>query len=71
MREPAPGKGLKFPDLSIRGFRGIRDLSIPRLGRVTLITGRNDAGKSSVLEALRIYAHSAAPPSHIAHSHVP
>ena len=52
---------LQLPDLSIKGYRGIRDLSIPRLGRVTLITGKNNTGKSSILEALRIYAHNAAP----------
>ena len=61
MQERPPGNGLHFPDLSIRGFRGIKDLSIPRLGRVTLITGKNNTGKSSVLEALRIHAHNAAP----------
>ncbi len=52
---------LQFPDLSIQGYRGIKDLSIPRLGRVTLITGKNNTGKSSILEALRIYTHNAAP----------
>ena len=52
---------LQLPDLSIKGYRGIRDLSIPRLGRVTLITGKNNTGKSSILEALRIYTHNAAP----------
>ena len=52
---------LHFPDLSIKGFRGIKNLTIPRLGRVTLITGRNNTGKSSILEALRLYTHNAAP----------
>ena len=52
---------LQLPNLSIKGYRGIRDLSIPRLGRVTLITGKNNTGKSSILEALRIYTHNAAP----------
>ncbi len=50
---------LHLDDLSIRGFRGIRDLHISNLGRVTLITGRNNTGKSSVLEALRLYASNA------------
>ena len=52
---------LHFPDLTIKGFRGIRDLSIAPLGRVTLITGENNAGKSSILEALRLYSQNAAP----------
>ena len=47
---------LHFPDLHIRGFRGIKDLAIPQLGRVTLIAGKNNTGKSSVLEAVRLHA---------------
>ena len=49
---------LHFPDLHIQGFRGIKELAIPRLGRVTLITGKNNTGKSSVLEAVRLHAHN-------------
>ena len=45
-----------LPDLVIRGFRGISDLAISRLGHVTLLTGRNGVGKTTVLEALRLYA---------------
>ena len=52
---------LHIPDLTIKGFRGIQELSIGSLGRVNLITGKNNTGKSSVLEALRLYAHNAAP----------
>ncbi len=47
---------LHIPNLTIRGFRGIQDLSIERLGRVTLIAGRNGVGKSTVLDAVRTYA---------------
>ena len=54
---------LQFPDLHIQGFRGIKDLEVPRLGRVTLITGKNNTGKSSVLEALRLYTQNATPPA--------
>ena len=50
---------LHFPDLTIKGYRGIRELSIPQLGRVNLITGKNNTGKSSVLEALRLHAEQA------------
>ena len=48
--------GLHLADLSIRNFRGIDRLSIRRLGRVTLLGGRNGAGKTTVLEAVRTYA---------------
>ena len=47
---------LHLPDLTIKGFRGIEDLSISRLGRVTLLTGKNSVGKTTVLEAVRTYA---------------
>ncbi len=48
--------GLHLPDLTIKGFRGIDKLSILRLGRVTLLAGKNGVGKSTVLEAVRVYA---------------
>lgn len=47
---------LHLPSLSIEGFRGIKDLSISRLGRVTLLAGRNGVGKTTVLDAVRIHA---------------
>lgn len=47
---------LHIPDLSISGFRGIEALTIDRLGRVTLLTGRNGVGKTTVLEAVRVFA---------------
>ena len=51
-----PSRPLHLPNLSIGGFRGIRALEIPRLGRVTLLAGKNGAGKTSTLEAVRLYA---------------
>ena len=48
--------GLHLPDLTIKGFRGIDELTIPRLGRVTLLVGKNGVGKTTVLDAVRIYA---------------
>ena len=48
--------GLHLPDLSIRNFRGIEELTISRLGRVTLLGGRNGVGKTTVLEAVRVHA---------------
>ena len=56
MSNESTGNRLHLPDLSITGFRGIDHLSIPRLGRVTLLAGRNGVGKTTALEAIRIYA---------------
>lgn len=33
--------------LEIRGFRGFRHLQIERLGRINLVVGKNNVGKSS------------------------
>ena len=49
-------KSLHLPQLSISGFRGIDHLKIPRLGRVTLLAGKNSVGKTTVLDAVRVYA---------------
>ena len=51
-----PTNVLHLPDLAIGNFRGINLLSIRRLGRVTLLGGRNGVGKTTVLEAVRTYA---------------
>ena len=47
---------LHLPDLMIQRFRGVDELSIPRLGRVTLLAGKNGVGKTTVLDAVRVYA---------------
>ena len=51
-----PDERTPLPSLAIQGLRGIEELSIPRLGRVTLLAGRNGVGKTTVLDAVRIYA---------------
>jgi AAA15 family ATPase/GTPase len=45
--------------LEIKNFRSLESFQVKKLGQVNLIVGKNNSGKSSVLEALRIYAGSA------------
>lgn len=45
--------------LEIKNFRSLERFEVSKLGRVNLIVGKNNSGKSSVLEALRIYAANA------------
>jgi AAA15 family ATPase/GTPase len=47
--------------LYIKNFRLFKELELERLGRVNLIVGKNNAGKSGLLEALYIYAKNASP----------
>lgn len=47
---------LFLDSLEIQGFRAFRHLKIEKLGRVNLIVGKNNVGKTCVLEALRVYA---------------
>ena len=53
--------GLLLDSLEIKNFRAFRHLTIEKLGRVNLITGKNGVGKTSLLEALRVYADNATP----------
>jgi len=43
-------------NLEIKGFRALADLRIGTFGRVNLVTGKNNSGKSTLLEAIRILA---------------
>ena len=54
--EQPKGNRLHLPDLRIRNFRGFKEFSVSRLGRVTLIGGENGAGKTTLLDAARVYA---------------
>ena len=56
MPEPQPDQNLHLPSLVIKNFRGIDELTIPRLGRVTLLAGKNGVGKTTVLDAVRVWA---------------
>lgn len=40
--------------LEIKHFRVLEDFKVGKLGRVNLIVGKNNSGKSSILEALQI-----------------
>lgn len=42
-------------ELYINNYRNLKELNIPSLNRVNLITGKNNTGKSSLLEAIAIY----------------
>jgi len=52
---------LLLDSLEIREFRAFHHLQIERLGRVNLIVGKNNVGKSSILEALWLYANRGLP----------
>lgn len=47
---------IHLKSLTIKNFRGIDLLEIPSLGRVTLVTGLNGVGKTTVLDAIQVYA---------------
>ncbi len=44
-----------YRTLAVSGYRSLRDVIVP-LGRVTVVTGENGAGKSSLYRALRLLA---------------
>ena len=52
---------LLLNSLEIENFRAFEHLTIEKLGRVNLITGKNNVGKTSLLEALWLYAGRANP----------
>ena len=47
---------MTFTSLKLENFRGIQSFTCDRLARVTLIDGRNNGGKTSLLEALMVLA---------------
>jgi predicted ATP-dependent endonuclease of OLD family len=48
---------MNLENVTIHQFRGLRDLELKDLGRINLLVGLNNSGKTSVLEALSIYCH--------------
>lgn len=47
---------LLLDSLAIKGYRCFEHLTIEKLGRVNLIVGKNNVGKTALLEALKIWA---------------
>ncbi|GAA5529725.1 AAA family ATPase [Herpetosiphon gulosus] len=47
---------LQLKSLIIQNFRGFENFQINQLGRVNLIVGKNNVGKTSLLEAILLYA---------------
>ena len=45
-----------LPSLGIRNYRNLKSLDIEQLARVNLIAGKNNTGKTSLLEAVSLYA---------------
>ena len=41
--------------LKIQNFKNLSGLNIPKLSRINLISGKNNVGKSSLLEAIGVY----------------
>ena len=41
-----------FDSISVSNFRGFRDFTIDSVSRVNLLTGRNNVGKTALLEAI-------------------
>ena len=41
---------MKYKNISIKGYRGIKELELNGLGNVNLILGQNNVGKSSILK---------------------
>ncbi|WNG52069.1 AAA family ATPase [Archangium minus] len=73
MRELESAMALPFDTLTIQRLRGLQDVELAGLGRVNLLVGGNDSGKTSVLEALSLYCNPLDPMQwvHVAHGRDP
>jgi AAA domain, putative AbiEii toxin, Type IV TA system/AAA domain len=57
MRDVSQRRGARvLKSLSVKNFRCFQSLSVQRLGSINLISGRNAAGKTSLLEAIFLLA---------------
>lgn len=50
-------RDLKLDSLRIQNFRTFKDLTVDRLGRVNLIVGKNNVGKTALLEGIWLWGH--------------
>lgn len=48
-------------DFHVKGYRGFKHFELERLSRVNVLVGKNNAGKSSLLEAMQLFATGMAP----------
>ena len=46
---------MKIVSLKIKNFRGYKDLTEIKFDNLTVFVGKNDIGKSTILEALDIF----------------
>ena len=51
----------KFESIGVTNFRSFDQVHVGGMGGVTLITGRDNVGKSTLLEAIRILATEGSP----------
>ena len=54
-----------YTSLEIKGFRCFKHLTIPKLARLNLIGGKNNTGKTALLEALGLHASAVIAPNPI------
>ena len=58
-----------FERISVNNYRGFNDVTVGGLGRINLVAGRNNAGKTALLEAIWLLC-GAADPRMAVHSHI-
>ena len=58
-----------FQRISIRNYRGFNDVTVDNLGRINLVAGKNNTGKTALLEAIWLLC-GAANPRMAINSHV-
>lgn len=49
------GVRMFIQEFTVQGFKTIRDETIRRLGKMNIFVGKNDAGKSNILDAIRSF----------------
>ena len=58
-----------FERINVSNYRGFNDVTVGGLGRINLVAGRNNAGKTALLEAIWLLC-GAADPRMAVHSHI-